>query len=121
KLATDDMSPSVPGVSIPPKISRETAEGAAKSKNKIDPLMIALVEAGGSDLHLTSGLPPRIRKDGDIRPLASFTEPLDSHAIEAWLMEIAPQKAREQFEKKGDADYAYEMSGLARFRVNAFR
>jgi twitching motility protein PilT len=121
KLATGDMTPAISGISVPPRITRESAEGVSKSKNKIDPLLFALVEAGGSDLHVTSGLAPRIRKDGDIKPLPGFDEPLDSHAIEAWLMEIAPQKARQQFEVKSDADYAYEMSGLARFRVNAFR
>lgn len=101
--------------------SSRTSSAMTKVRNKIDPILIALIEQKGSDLHLTAGLQPRIRKDGDIGLLPGHTEVLESHTIEAWLMEIAPEKSRAKFKESNDADYAYELPGLARIRVNAFR
>src|SRR5215831_15693246 len=47
KLATGDMTPAVTGMPVKPRVPREAAEGASNSKNKIDPLLVTLVESGG--------------------------------------------------------------------------
>jgi twitching motility protein PilT len=91
-------------------------------RRQIDPLLQVLVQNKASDLHITAGMQPRMRKDGDIGLLPGFeTAVLSSDALRTMLMEIAPPLAREKFEKTNDADYAYEIPGLARFRVNAFK
>lgn len=110
-----------PPARLPPPINAPKPGATGKVRNKIDPILLALIEQGGSDLHLTSGLAPRMRKDGDICGVPGHSEPLESHTIEAWLMEIAPQKSRSKFAEKSDADYGYELPGTARIRVNAFR
>jgi twitching motility protein PilT len=80
-----------------------------------------LCSEGGSDLHLTASMPPRMRKDGEIRPVPGFEARLDSDTIESWMLEIAPDSMRDKFVEDHDADYAYEIPGLSRFRVNLFR
>ena len=107
-------------LTMPPR----AASGAVLSPGEprlIDPLVRALVAQKASDLHLTATLAPRIRKDGSILPLSGFPHALSSDELRAMLLEVAPTAAREKFEKTNDADFAYEIDGLARFRVNAFK
>ena len=75
-------------------------------------------EHRASDLHLTSGAPPALRIDGDIRPLQGWGEPSAEELAEL-LWTLAPTRIREQWMATKDADFAYEM-GEARFRVNLF-
>ncbi len=82
----------------------------------IDNLLAELLQRGGSDLHLTVGLPPRGRISGDLQPLAD--EPLSRLTIEPLLREICPAKRWKHFEEHSDLDFAYEVPGLARFRCN---
>lgn len=86
----------------------------------IDRILRQLVDVGGSDLHMTAGHLPYVRRDGEMRPLEGW-EPLDSETIEAWMMEAAHEGAQEQFQNSNDADYAHEIPGVARFRMNVFR
>ena len=83
-------------------------------------LLRAMVAERASDLHLSAGCVPLQRVDGNIVPLAG-REPLG----EAWLQEqlkaIMPQRNRDEFVATQDTDFAHEIPGLARFRVNAFR
>jgi twitching motility protein PilT len=115
-------------LSVLPPVAMGTAEAPASPpaqprgpRKQIDPLVQALFDNKGSDLHISAGLQPRMRKDGDIVLVPGFNEVLSSDAIRAMLMEIAPQNSKEKFEKTNDADYAYELPGIARFRVNAFK
>jgi twitching motility protein PilT len=80
-----------------------------------------LAKAGASDLHLTAKLAPLMRKDGDIMAVPGYGAILTSDTLRQWLMEIAPVASREKFAATHDADYAYELEGVARFRVNVFR
>jgi twitching motility protein PilT len=85
----------------------------------IEPYLRALVELLGSDLHCKVGSPPRIRIDGTLRKLqAPVLTPSDT---EAMLHEIARPDVLEEFERTNEADFAYSLSGVGRFRVNAFR
>ena len=88
---------------------------------EIDPALRKVVERGGSDLHLKAGSPPVARIDGDLRPLEGF-EPLTADDTEVSMRSILTQgHLLEEFEKVGEADFSYELEGLSRFRVNAFR
>ena len=81
----------------------------------------ALVDAGGSDLHLKVPSPPLIRGDGELRPLpgAEPLTPKDTEAVLDVLLE--DPKRRAEFDAEGEADFAHALSGAARFRINAFR
>jgi twitching motility protein PilT len=83
------------------------------------PLLKALTELFGSDLHCKVGSPPRIRIDGSLRRLdvASLT-PEDT---EAMVDEVLREDLRAQFAQTNEADFAYSIAGVGRYRVNAFR
>jgi twitching motility protein PilT len=87
--------------------------------NRIDNFLDLLVKQGGSDLHLCSGNPPRIRVRGDLVPV-KFRE-LTSDETFSLLDELMGELARETFERDAAVDFAYEIPGLARFRVNFYR
>ena len=86
----------------------------------IDSLFRAMYAAGASDLHLSVGVPPLVRKDGHMQPLDAAAAPLTPDATTALLEEILPEKNRREFAERHDTDFAYEIAGLARFRANVF-
>jgi twitching motility protein PilT len=86
----------------------------------IDSLFRAMCTAGASDLHLSCGMPPLIRKDGSMQPLDPAAAPLTPEAMVALLDPIVPDKNRQEFEERHDTDFAYELAGVARFRANLF-
>ena len=92
----------------------------ASSGVKIEELVSKLVRMEGSDLHLKVGVPPAIRVNGLLGHLEGYEHlrPLDTEEI---VKEILPEKLAGEFEEEGEADFSYEVSGLGRFRVNAFR
>jgi twitching motility protein PilT len=99
-----------------------TRRGAdpATSGVKIDELVRKLIRMEGSDLHLKVGVPPGIRVNGLLGPLEGH-EALRPEDTEEILKKILPQKLAGEFEEEGEVDFSYEVSGLGRFRVNAFR
>ena len=82
----------------------------------LDQLLAELLRRGGSDLHLTVGLPPRGRVSGDLQPLAE--DALTTETLEPLLREICPARRWKHFQEHCDLDFAYEIPGLARFRCN---
>ena len=88
----------------------------------LNPLLRRAVDLGASDIHLKVGKPPMLRCDGAVRPLDG-AEPLtdaDLAAVLHKITEITPPK-RDEFERNGDLDLAYQDDDLPRFRVNVFR
>jgi len=85
---------------------------------QIDQFLKVLVEQGGSDLHLTTGSPPVIRVHGHMTRL-KFRD-LSNKDMETLVYEIMEEEWRMRFLEKLDYDFAYEIEGLARFRVNVF-
>ncbi|MBL9212964.1 MAG: type IV pilus twitching motility protein PilT [Opitutaceae bacterium] len=82
----------------------------------IDQLLRLMLEKGGSDLHLTVGLPPKARISGALAPIGDTA--VDARTMEAMLREICPEKRWADFLDRKDLDLAYEVPGLARFRGN---
>ncbi len=82
----------------------------------IDSLLSLMLEKGGSDLHLTVGLPPKIRASGNLIPLNDT--PVTAEKMAVLLEEICPPARWQQFLEKKDLDLAHEIPGLARFRGN---
>ncbi len=84
--------------------------------NRIDHYFRMLVEKGGSDLHLSEGVPPKMRIHGDI---IAVEDTILTHEDMVELMEpICPPKLWKTFVEGGDADFAYEMDETSRFRCN---
>jgi twitching motility protein PilT len=76
------------------------------------------VKNGCSDLHLSAGLPPMIRVDGDIRRIN--VPALDHKTVHDLVYDIMNDKQRKDYEEFMETDFSFEVPGLARFRVNAF-
>ena len=87
--------------------------------NQIDVLLRHMVESGASDIHLTSTFKPYLRIDGTMKVQDEFAVH-SSETIMGMLEEIMPEHNLNQFRKDWDTDFAYEVEGLGRFRVNAF-
>jgi twitching motility protein PilT len=87
---------------------------------EIDALFRAMCAAGASDLHLSVGTPPMVRKDGHMQPLDAAAPALDAASVVRLLEPITPEKNRHEFTERHDTDFAYEIAGLARFRANIF-
>ncbi|MDP2320706.1 MAG: type IV pilus twitching motility protein PilT [Acidobacteriota bacterium] len=97
-----------------------TTAAPAGGGNAIDALFRLMVASKSSDLHLSSTMPPLIRKDGHMQPLDASIGPMAPEDVMALLHPIMPVTNREEFESRHDTDFAYEIKGLARFRANMF-
>jgi len=86
---------------------------------RIDGLLLALKEQGGSDLHLVAGLAPRMRVKGRVRPVEGQPA-LDDASLRELLQEIASEKRWGGYLADADLDFAYGLEGVARFRANYF-
>ncbi len=84
----------------------------------ITELLAFSVKHNASDLHLSAGLPPMIRVDGDIRRIN--VPVLEHEAVHALVYDIMNDKQRRDYEEFLEVDFSFEIPGLARFRVNAF-
>jgi twitching motility protein PilT len=109
----------VPPAVVPPAaMPQRAAEGRAGAA-EMDALFTAMVDMRASDLHLSVGAPPLVRHDGEIKALAGgqTLTAADTHRI---LWPIVPDRNRQEFERRHDTDFAYEIPALARFRCNLF-
>jgi twitching motility protein PilT len=79
----------------------------------------ALTSMHGSDLHLKVGSPPRVRVDG--RLVCLEAPPISREVAENALQELIRPDLYEEFQQNSEADFAYSLDGIGRFRVNAFR
>ena len=84
----------------------------------ITELLAFSAKQGASDLHLSAGLPPMIRVDGDVRRIN--LPALDHKQVHALIYDIMNDKQRKDFEEFLETDFSFEVPGVARFRVNAF-
>jgi twitching motility protein PilT len=87
--------------------------------NRVDTFLELVVKQGGSDLHLISGNPPRVRLHGEL--IAIKYRELNCDETTALITEIMSPAARQAFAERSSIDFAYAIPGLARFRVNVMR
>jgi twitching motility protein PilT len=85
----------------------------------IEAMLRAMALRGASDLHLSSGVAPMLRLNGEMQR-ADESPALSSDALRSLLWPIVPKRNREEFERRHDTDFAHEMPGVSRFRVNLF-
>lgn len=84
----------------------------------ITELLAFSAKQGASDLHLSSGMPPMIRVDGDVRRIN--LPAMDHKQVHALIYDIMNDKQRKDYEEFLETDFSFEVPGVARFRVNAF-
>ena len=84
----------------------------------ITELLAFSAKQGASDLHLSAGLPPMIRVDGDVRRIN--VPAMEHKQVHALIYDIMNDKQRKDFEEFLETDFSFEVPGVARFRVNAF-
>jgi twitching motility protein PilT len=81
-------------------------------------LLTFSVKQGASDLHLSAGVEPMIRVDGDVKRIN--LPPLDHKQVHDMVYDIMNDKQRKAWDEFLETDFSFEIPGLARFRVNAF-
>ncbi len=86
---------------------------------RIEILLEEVVRRRASDLHLQVGLPPMLRVDGSLVPVAGFN-PLDESSVETLLFAILDQDQQQILEKDKEFDFSFAFGTLGRFRVNAY-
>lgn len=84
----------------------------------ITELLAFAVKQGASDMHLSAGLPPMIRVDGDVRRINLPS--MEHKEVHSLVYEVMNDKQRKDFEELLETDFSFEIPGLSRFRVNAF-
>ncbi|MCW4151471.1 type IV pilus twitching motility protein PilT [Halomonas sp. 18H] len=84
----------------------------------ITELLAFSAKQNASDLHLSAGLPPMIRVDGDIRRLN--VPAMDNSEVRRLIHDIMNDRQRRDYEEHLEVDFSFEVPGVARFRVNAF-
>ena len=113
---TGALAPPVAPAALPGEFAA-SQYGAAE--RRLRDVLAALVASGSSDLHLRVGEPTVFRTHGQLR--REGATPLTVAEIELLLLAIMPERNRAEWKEAGDSDFAYEIPGLARFRVNAAR
>ncbi len=100
-------------------ILEPTGDAESVADKHIDDLLRITTERGASDLHLTAGLPPMIRVDGDLVPLEyAVLQPRDAQRL---IYDILTNDQIQWFEKTRELDFSYGLKDIGRFRVNVYR
>ena len=81
-------------------------------------LLAFAYKQNASDLHLSAGLPPMIRVDGEVKRIN--VDPLDDRVVHNMIYDIMNDKQQKDYEEFLECDFSFELPNIARFRVNAF-
>ncbi|MHC4862414.1 MAG: type IV pilus twitching motility protein PilT, partial [Planctomycetota bacterium] len=87
---------------------------------EIDRYLEFMKESEASDFHLCSGVRPMFRVHGKMVPASDETPEFSAEQTAKLIEEILPERNREEYHAESDADFAYAVPGLGRFRVNVF-
>ena len=129
-----ELPPPPPGLPLPPpNLLSPPFEGsedidievafearAAFGPCAIDPVLEFLTELGGTQLYLTPGQVPLMRKGTELEPLPGW-QTLGATQLERWLLEAAHLDVRQQIESRFEADFTHAVEGHGRFRIRVHR
>ncbi len=118
RIQTNYQTPEIQQFQTEAEFAPATANPQAKAR--MDALFHKMAQVGSSDLHMSVSAPPLIRKDGKMAELECSEGVLDARKMRELLTSIMPEKNQEEFDRRNDTDFAYEIPGLARFRANIF-
>jgi len=88
------------------------------TKYNLQELLRVMTDRGGSDLHISSGSPPRIRVNGKLSPLESA--PLNGVDSKQLCYSILTDTQKHKFEEENELDFSFGIKGLSRYRGNLF-
>ncbi len=100
--------------------TRERSSSGNEVKDRMESLFYRMNEVGASDLHMSVGMPPLVRKDGKMQKLESAETVLTTDSMKELLTSIMPPRNQEEFAERKDSDFAHDIPGLARFRCNIY-
>ncbi|MDP4180217.1 MAG: type IV pilus twitching motility protein PilT [Bacillota bacterium] len=86
---------------------------------EIDELLLKAVELGASDIHISVGIPPTIRKNGRLVKIGDKN--VTAEDTEIYSKKMLRDEKLQEFEKKGEIDLSYSLQSVGRFRVNIYR
>ncbi|HBJ1645811.1 type IV pilus twitching motility protein PilT [Clostridium botulinum] len=86
--------------------------------SNIDKLIKSIDLNNVSDIHISSGLPPMIRIDGNLKSASNLV--ISHEEVDKYIRELAPERF-EEFLEEGDIDFKYQLEGVGNFRVNAYK
>ncbi len=109
-----EIAPPATNVVAPAPVAK-----ASGDTSEMDALFRQMFEMKASDLHMCVGSPPMVRHDGEMSALPGRSV-LSAADVERILWPIAPERNCEEFKRRHDTDFAYEIKGLSRFRCNFF-
>ena len=102
----------------PNVVAEVAADAMPISEAHIDEILRLAVERKASDIHLTTGLPPMVRVDGEILPLPwTVMEAMDTRRL---VYDVLTDEQLSKFEQTHELDFAYSLKGVGRFRFNAY-
>jgi twitching motility protein PilT len=110
-------APAAPQAAPPPAIA--SAVPWRQAERRLDALLTYAVQQKASDLHLHSAAPVKLRRNGTLADLED--EPLAREVSEAMIREILTPEQQRELDEHGQIDFAYTLSGVGRFRANAYR
>ncbi|MFM1965292.1 MAG: hypothetical protein RL134_1017 [Actinomycetota bacterium] len=113
----DPQAPDLPTVGGDRGVTA-TADDSQGPVARLEAALLELLRLGGSDLHLNAGLPPMVRVDGELQPLSGWNALTARQVLES-VYAILSNRQKQRFEEERELDFAYELTGAARFRVNA--
>jgi twitching motility protein PilT len=111
------LPPEVPDLHIDRGIHSVADDPSSSGLGLLERILLELLRLDGSDLHLNAGLPPMIRRDGDVLALQGWTA-LTPRQIHETVYSILTGRQQQRFEEDRELDFAFELTGAARFRVN---
>jgi twitching motility protein PilT len=108
------------GFSLNPLTAIDGAFSMHEAKKELDSLLTLLIERGGSDLHITAGIAPCMRVNGDLTPLPGRDRllPVDTETL---IRSVLSDAMWQKFEATQELDTAYALPGVSRFRMNVYR
>ena len=120
-LSAKDFLGGVAGADFDENASRAVVGGETRALADvhIDELLRLTVESGASDLHLSVGLPPMVRKDGKLVPLPF--EKADERSTQRIIFDILDESQITKFERTHELDFSHGVKGVGRFRFNVYR
>ena len=120
-LSQPPKKPNADAPASPNYTPGEVKEVAASSSTlTLDELLIQLLDSGSSDLHLTAGMPPMMRKHGEMMPIPNYSS-LSSPKIQELVFAVMPEQKQAEFLKTHEMDFAHSIPGRSRFRVNVMQ
>jgi twitching motility protein PilT len=117
-------APAIPPPKAPPAPQKPPPAPAraapSQGELRLQRYLRVMMQMRASDLHLSTGADPIARVDGEIRVIDGAAGPLRNDDLLDMMQAIAPADVRKQYEDTNDADFAYEIEGIGRFRMNYF-